>query len=107
MLLDCYVNEGFGHAYRPLTVIYKDTNKENGEIYETPFDEIKCQIEYPDKSNSQCQKFHQWAYYKKLLQTIYKDVFIARVISSRAKSKTRRSKTEKSRKSIRFDSELF
>ena len=107
MLLDCYTNEGFGREYRPLSVIYKDTNKENGAIYETLFDDIKCQIEYPDKNNSQCQKFHQWAYYKKLLQTIYKDVFVSRVISSRAKSKPRRSKTEKSKESIRFGNEMM
>lgn len=101
-LLDCYVNEGFGHGYKPLYVIY--TDKEDGVIHETPFDVIKCLIEYPDKNKSQCQKFHQWAYYRRLIQVLYNDGGISSYIEPK-RPKSSRSKTEKSKKSIRIDME--
>lgn len=69
MLLDGYAKDGFGHGYQPLFVIYMD--KEEGKVFEIPHHEIQCQIEYPDKNNSQSQKFHNWSYYKRLLKTIY------------------------------------
>ena len=83
MLLDCYVNEGFGHVYQPLSVIY--TDKEEGKVFEIPHHEIQCQIEYPDKNNSQCQKFHAWVYYKRLLQTVYNIEHVGDAVGLRIK----------------------
>lgn len=74
LLLDCFINEGDRDlvAYKPLTVLYYDTNDRTA--FSIDIDKITYEISYPDKSTSQCKKFHMWTYYYGLINELYKDV---------------------------------
>lgn len=91
LLLDCFVNEGDTDliAYKPFTVIYIDT--EDRTAFSASFDNITHKITYPEKSSSQCKKFHMWSYYQGLLFTLYANLLKVKTIIPK---KSRKSKTQ-------------
>lgn len=90
LLLDCFVNEGDANltAYKPFTVIYYDTEDKNA--FSASYDNITYKITYPEKSSSQCKKFHMWSYYQGLLFALYREL----KVKSMKLRKSRKSKTQ-------------
>ncbi len=71
MFLDCFINEGDAdlQSYNPVNVIYLDT--EDGTPHEIPYDMINYNVVFPEKTTTQCKKFHQWNYYFNILRKLY------------------------------------
>ena len=109
MLLDCFVNEGDNDlvAYKPLIVLYYDTTDRSAISVE--FEKIQSPIIYPEKSSSQCKKFHMWSYYQGLISQIYKDIYIKKTPIPRKTlhTKTQYKKTRSFRSFTRSNKNSF
>jgi hypothetical protein len=94
LFLDCFINDGDIDlvSYNPVTVIYYDTTDRSADS--VPFDKIESVITYPDKSSSQCKKFHMWSYYQGLISILCKDIVITQVKNTIKAHKTNYSKTQ-------------